>query len=381
MRDQPLRRRGTRPRITLIADASTTGHREVTGSWHIPESPDSGWVRPGPDFGRTWPHSGTGNEQSLPYWPVRDERTRPYSEAASLAWDRRAGRDGDPRGSFVVDPKSWHGKSDSDTAYGSPLWSPGDRDGTHQQEVSSYTGTRPLGNWRWQEWDTLASDADQDDAGMIFGAGGHRRPGGRRWRAGRHATRSPRWTISVTRNLTVVVAGLALIALTNFFVRQLSVVDRAADGTSRTAGSRPARSDSHPSPRMSGATPRPGASRGATLLPGNQSSTPPSSASPSGLEAAYSEAARSGGGFTGQVTIVNDTVAPVSDWLLVIALPHDNFTTVTRGRAVANDGLISISPASSDASIASGSTLVVSFSASGPTTTPQLCSFNTTTCT
>jgi cellulose binding protein with CBM2 domain len=112
-------------------------------------------------------------------------------------------------------------------------------------------------------------------------------------------------------------------------------------------------------------------------------STPPSTAAPTSppptVEASYS-AIPAGGGFTGQVTVVNQGATAISDWQLVVALPGDSVSAVQNAEFTDDNDVLFLSPAPYDLSIAPGSSVTVSIYASGPESTPAECSFNDVAC-
>jgi hypothetical protein len=86
------------------------------------------------------------------------------------------------------------------------------------------------------------------------------------------------------------------------------------------------------------------------------------------------------GGFTGQVTVVNQGATAISDWQLVVALPGDSVSAVQNAEFTDDNDVLFLSPAPYDLSIAPGSSVTVSIYASGPESTPAECSFNDVAC-
>lgn len=88
-----------------------------------------------------------------------------------------------------------------------------------------------------------------------------------------------------------------------------------------------------------------------------------------------------GQGFEGEVAVVNNGPAQLSDWQIVVALPDDQFTAVSRNaRGYASHHILLLHPASYASAVPRGGTLSVFFTAYGTELTPQLCAFNDTTC-
>jgi cellulose binding protein with CBM2 domain len=90
--------------------------------------------------------------------------------------------------------------------------------------------------------------------------------------------------------------------------------------------------------------------------------------------------AGSGSGFTGQITVVNQSSAPISDWRLVVALPGDNVSAVQNAEFSDDNDVLFMTPAPADLTIAPGASVAVTIYASGPTQTPAECSFNNVAC-
>lgn len=158
---------------------------------------------------------------------------------------------------------------------------------------------------------------------------------------------------------------------------QLPIPSSPAIGAS--AGTAPAPS----SPAPSAARP----ARTATAAapgPAEPVSTPPSTAAasdppPPTLDVSYT-AVPAPGGFTGQVTVVNQGTAPISGWQLVVALPGDSVSAVQNAEFTDDNDVLFLSPAPYDLTIAPGSSVTVSIYASGPDSSPAECSFNDVTC-
>jgi hypothetical protein len=90
---------------------------------------------------------------------------------------------------------------------------------------------------------------------------------------------------------------------------------------------------------------------------------------------------RWGQGFEGEVAVVNNRPAPISDWQVVVALPDDQFTAVSRNASgYASHHILLLHPASDASSVPANGTLSVFFTAYGPQVTPELCAFNDTVC-
>ena len=86
------------------------------------------------------------------------------------------------------------------------------------------------------------------------------------------------------------------------------------------------------------------------------------------------------GGFTGQVTVVNQGSATISGWRLVVALPGDTISAVQNAEFTEDQGVVSMTPAPYDLSVTPGNEVTVSIYASGPVRTPAECTFNDVTC-
>ena len=144
---------------------------------------------------------------------------------------------------------------------------------------------------------------------------------------------------------------------------------------------------SGPGPVSSSPTPRPhrpmpSASAPASAPAGGavpSASTTTASAPPPTLVVSYA-ATPSGGGFTGQVTVVNQGSAAVSGWQLVVALPGDTVSAVQNAEFTDDNDVLFMTPAPYDLSIAPGSSITVSIYGSGPEPDPAECSFNNVAC-
>jgi Cellulose binding domain len=121
-------------------------------------------------------------------------------------------------------------------------------------------------------------------------------------------------------------------------------------------------------------TPAPSASASASA----STTVPTSPGAPPGVT--YRATAQAGGGFTGQITVVNYGTAPVSDWQLVVALPLDSVSAVQNADYSYDSDVVFATPAPGDPPIPPGGTLVVTIDASGPTMTPADCSFDNVAC-
>jgi Cellulose binding domain len=108
-------------------------------------------------------------------------------------------------------------------------------------------------------------------------------------------------------------------------------------------------------------------------------STAAASAPPPSAGVSYT-AVPAAGGFTGQVTVVNQGTAAISGWRLVVALPGDTVSAVQNAEFTDDNDVLFLSPAPSDLSIAPGDSVTVSIYASGPESTPAECSFNGVAC-
>jgi hypothetical protein len=80
------------------------------------------------------------------------------------------------------------------------------------------------------------------------------------------------------------------------------------------------------------------------------------------------------------VTVVNRGSAAVSNWRLVVALPGDTVTAVQNAEFTDDGGVLAMTPAPYDLSVAPGGSVTISIYASGPDRTPVECSFNDVAC-
>ena len=103
------------------------------------------------------------------------------------------------------------------------------------------------------------------------------------------------------------------------------------------------------------------------------------SAPPPALEVSYT-AIPGTGGFTGQVTVVNQGPATISGWRLVVALPGDTVSAVQNAEFTEDQGVLSMTPAPYDLFVAPGNEVTVSIYASGSVRTPTECTFNDVAC-
>ena len=106
--------------------------------------------------------------------------------------------------------------------------------------------------------------------------------------------------------------------------------------------------------------------------------TTPSAAPP--VTATYTAAGSGGPDFTGQITVANQSAAPISDWRLVVALPGDQVSAVQNAEFNDDNDVLFMTPAPADLTIAPGASVTVSIYASGPNQTPAECSFNDVAC-
>ena len=86
------------------------------------------------------------------------------------------------------------------------------------------------------------------------------------------------------------------------------------------------------------------------------------------------------GGFIGQVTVANHGSTAISGWRLVVALPGDAVSAVQNAEFTEDTGVLFMTPAPYDLSVAPGNDVTVSIYASGPVLTPAECSFNDVAC-
>jgi hypothetical protein len=145
------------------------------------------------------------------------------------------------------------------------------------------------------------------------------------------------------------------------------------------SGSAPASSATSPA-RASTRTRAVPASPPAPAAVVRQPQSTPAGQTISPLSVTYSATPGSGGQFTGQVTVVNRGAAPITNWQMVVALPHDTVSAVQNAEISDQNDVLFLSPAPEDLSVPPGGTVVVSIFASGPTATPAACSFNNVPC-
>jgi Cellulose binding domain len=84
--------------------------------------------------------------------------------------------------------------------------------------------------------------------------------------------------------------------------------------------------------------------------------------------------------FQAEVDVTNGGSSPIADWQIVVALPDDQVTAFANATGYVSNHILLLQPASSGSAIASGSTLRVSFAATGIETVPVVCAFNNITC-
>jgi Cellulose binding domain len=86
-------------------------------------------------------------------------------------------------------------------------------------------------------------------------------------------------------------------------------------------------------------------------------------------------------GFEGEVAVVNNGPSPISDWQIVVALPDDQFTAVSKNASgYVSHHILLLHPASYANPVPANGTLSVFFTTYGTELTPELCAFNDTTC-
>lgn len=194
--------------------------------------------------------------------------------------------------------------------------------------------------------------------------------------------------------LALVAAGLALVVVAGYLgvppllsalglgppvvcrVCQLPIPSSAAIGAGAGASATP--SSSRPRPSSPART----ASAPATAPAAPVAVPPPATATgsaPPALEVSYT-AIPVAGGFTGQVTVVNQGSATISGWRLVVALPGDTISAVQNAEFTEDQGVVSMTPAPYDLTVTPGNEVTVSIYASGPVRTPAECTFNDVTC-
>jgi hypothetical protein len=105
----------------------------------------------------------------------------------------------------------------------------------------------------------------------------------------------------------------------------------------------------------------------------------PMQTAPPPVTATYSSAG-SASGFTGQIIVVNQSSAPISDWQLVVALPGDDVSAVQNAEFNDDNDVLFMTPAPDDLTIEPGASITVTIYASGPTQTPAECAFNNIAC-
>jgi hypothetical protein len=144
---------------------------------------------------------------------------------------------------------------------------------------------------------------------------------------------------------------------------------------------------SHPAPT---AMPRPSTMKPvstATVTPSPAMTTAPTAVSdpttaiaPT-VSVSYKVVAQRYGEFEGEVTVDNAGAAPISGWQLVVALPYDQVTAVSaNARGYVSNHILLLRPAAYGDSVPAYGTLSIFFLAYGTATTPELCSFNSTSC-
>jgi hypothetical protein len=201
------------------------------------------------------------------------------------------------------------------------------------------------------------------------------------------------------RRLALVGAGLALLVVAGYLGIppllgalglgprivcrgcQFPIPSSAAIGPG--AGSSPGSSSAPSSPGPRPSPPVRTASAPATAPAVPVAVPPPATASgdapPPALEVTYT-AIPAAGGFTGQVTVVNRGPAAISGWRLVVALPGDTVSAVQNAEFTEEQGLLSMTPAPYDLSVAPGNRVTVLIYASGSVRTPVECTFNDVAC-
>jgi hypothetical protein len=94
----------------------------------------------------------------------------------------------------------------------------------------------------------------------------------------------------------------------------------------------------------------------------------------------YLVVAQGDGQFEGEVTVVNNGSAPISGWQIVVALSSDQITSFSGASGDISGDVLLLQPASGADALAAGGTLSVYFTAVGPQTTPDVCTFNSVGC-
>ena len=86
-------------------------------------------------------------------------------------------------------------------------------------------------------------------------------------------------------------------------------------------------------------------------------------------------------GFRGEVTVVNAGSSAISGWLIVVALPGDQFTWVSADASgYVSHRILVLQPAAETDSVPANGALSVAFTVYGTSTTPELCAFNNIIC-
>jgi cellulase/cellobiase CelA1 len=98
------------------------------------------------------------------------------------------------------------------------------------------------------------------------------------------------------------------------------------------------------------------------------------------VTATYAVDSQSEFGFQAEVDVTNNGSSPISGWVISVALPKDQVTSVQGATGYVSDHVLLLAPASSSSAIAPGTMIRVFFTAEGFETTPELCLFNSTTC-
>jgi endoglucanase len=98
------------------------------------------------------------------------------------------------------------------------------------------------------------------------------------------------------------------------------------------------------------------------------------------VSVSYALAKTFSGGFEGQFTITNRGTGPISDWELSATFPGDHIQSVTGASYSAHGAKLILTPLSSQPSIAPGTSLLVSVTADGGSTSPASCTFNGAAC-
>jgi Cellulose binding domain len=94
----------------------------------------------------------------------------------------------------------------------------------------------------------------------------------------------------------------------------------------------------------------------------------------------YLIAAQDDGQFEGEVTVANNGSAPISGWQIVVALSADQITSFSGASGYVSNDVLLLQPSSDADALAAGGTLSVYFTAVGPQTTPDVCTFNSVSC-